>query len=177
MLTGPRSLDQFSHFQHMSQFKEEDNEKKKKKEKKKINWDKELELLRKTKDQRPKDTKPIDIIVNVGYTDDVDIIFDVIHRVMKETDKLLKDPKPELTLGEMGTTNVEIHVKPFCHKDDYWEAMMVLLKNLKFQLFRKGDKVTMMIGPIGFGPWELPGRHFGLAVERSDVVFKDISWQ
>lgn len=50
-------------------------------------------------------------------------------------------------------------------------------KNLKFQLFRKGDQVTMMIGPIGFGPWELPGRYFGLAVERSDVTFKDISWQ
>ena len=138
MLTGPRSLDQFSHMRHMSQFKEEGQEKNVQKKEKRINWEKELDLLRRSRDQRPKDAKAIDIIINVGYTDDVDIIFNVINNVMKDTEKLLKEPRPELSLGEMDSTNVEIHVKPFCHKDDYWEAMMLLLKNLKFRLFKEG---------------------------------------
>jgi len=134
MLTGPRSLDPFTHMHHMGQFKEE----KEKKVKKRINWENELDLLRRVKDLRPKDTKAIDIIVNVGYTDEVDAILEVIHRVMKETNKLLKEPKPELILGDMDTTNIEIHVKPFCHKEDYWEAMTVLLKNIKLRLFKEG---------------------------------------
>lgn len=47
----------------------------------------------------------------------------------------------------------------------------------RFQLFRRKGKVTMMIGNTGFGPWELPGSAFGLAVERSDLTFRDISWK
>ncbi|MHC4816514.1 MAG: hypothetical protein ACYTF8_00440 [Planctomycetota bacterium] len=47
----------------------------------------------------------------------------------------------------------------------------------RFQLFRRKGKVTMMIGNTGFGPWELPGKAFGLAVERSDLTFRDISWK
>jgi hypothetical protein len=47
----------------------------------------------------------------------------------------------------------------------------------RFQLFRRKGKVTMMIGNTGFGPWELPGSAFGLAVERSDLTFRDLSWK
>jgi small-conductance mechanosensitive channel len=122
----------------MSQFKEDKPERNEKKKEKRINWEKELELLKRTKDLKPKDAKAIDIIINVGYTDDVDTIFSVINKVMKDTDKLLREPRPELSLGDMDNTNVQIHVKPFCHKDDYWEAMMLLLKNLKFRLFKEG---------------------------------------
>ncbi|MHC4548267.1 MAG: hypothetical protein ACYTEZ_05765 [Planctomycetota bacterium] len=46
-----------------------------------------------------------------------------------------------------------------------------------FQLFRRKDRVTMMIGDVGFGPWELPGTTFGLAVERSDLSFRDVGWK
>jgi hypothetical protein len=47
----------------------------------------------------------------------------------------------------------------------------------KFQLFRRKGQVTMMIGNTGFGPWELPGKAFGLAVEKCDLTFRDISWK
>ena len=47
----------------------------------------------------------------------------------------------------------------------------------RFQLFRRKGKVTMMIGNTGFGPWELPGSAFGLAVEQSDLTFRDLSWK
>ena len=46
-----------------------------------------------------------------------------------------------------------------------------------FQLFRRKNGVTMMIGNAGFGPWDLPGKSFGLAVQKSDLRFRDVSWK
>lgn len=48
----------------------------------------------------------------------------------------------------------------------------------KIQLFRKKDQVYLMLeGGASYGPWELPGTGFGLAVENNDLVFSDVSWK
>ena len=46
-----------------------------------------------------------------------------------------------------------------------------------FQLFRRKNGVTMMIGNAGFGPWDLPGETFGLAVQKSDLRFRGVAWK
>jgi hypothetical protein len=35
----------------------------------------------------------------------------------------------------------------------------------------------MLEGGASYGPWELPGEGFGLAVENNDLVFPDVSWK
>ncbi len=48
----------------------------------------------------------------------------------------------------------------------------------RIQLFRKKEQVYLMLeGGASYGPWELPGSGFGLAVENSDLAFSDISWK
>ncbi|HEX5138200.1 MAG TPA: hypothetical protein VFY93_14585 [Planctomycetota bacterium] len=48
----------------------------------------------------------------------------------------------------------------------------------RIQLFRKKDQVYLMLeGGASYGPWELPGSGFGLAVENNDLVFNDVSWK
>ena len=49
--------------------------------------------------------------------------------------------------------------------------------NYRFQAYRRGDKVTLMIGNSGYGPWELPDDGFGLAVDKSGCSFRDVSWK
>ena len=45
----------------------------------------------------------------------------------------------------------------------------------RIHLFRKGGKVYLMFeGGASYGPWELPGDGFGLAVEGCDLAFADI---
>ncbi len=48
----------------------------------------------------------------------------------------------------------------------------------RIQLFRKKEQVYLMLeGGASYGPWELPGTGFGLAVENNDLTFLDVSWK
>ena len=48
----------------------------------------------------------------------------------------------------------------------------------KITLFRKKEQVYLMLeGGASYGPWELPGTGFGLAVENNDLVFSDVTWK
>jgi hypothetical protein len=48
----------------------------------------------------------------------------------------------------------------------------------RIQLFRKKEKVYLMLeGGASYGPWELPGAGFGLAIENGDLTFTDVSWK
>ena len=148
MLTGPRSLDQFSPA-HGNGFvlnhprdigclgspKQEGEPK----PMKKMDWDKELETLRERGNgPASKDKRLIDITVNIGYTDNVDRVVSLIKRVLRETDMLMKEPEPELGVGDMDPSNIQIHVKPWCPKDAYWDAVSGLVRNLKMTLYKEG---------------------------------------
>ena len=48
----------------------------------------------------------------------------------------------------------------------------------RIQLFRKKQQVFLMLeGGVSYGPWELEGDGFGLAVENNDIVFSDVTWK
>jgi len=48
----------------------------------------------------------------------------------------------------------------------------------RIQLFRKKGQVYLMLeGGASYGPWELSGSGFGLAVENNDLVFPDVTWK
>jgi hypothetical protein len=148
MLTGPRCLDQFSpshgngfvlnHPKDIGYLGGSPHEGTPK-VMKKLDWDKEIETLRERGNETTtKDKRLIDITVNIGYTDNVEKVVSLIKRVLRETDKLMKDPEPELGIGDMDPSNIQIHVKPWCPKDAYWDAMAGLVRNLKMSLYKEG---------------------------------------
>lgn len=145
MLHGPRSLDQFSPYhavgiKYNSEVERQAQKREMPRAQRKMDWKKELEALK--AETSPKRTsgeaKRIDITVQVGYTDDVGTVLAAVKRVLRETDNLLHEPEPELSIGDMDPTNISIHVRPFCSKDDYWDAVTALVKNLKYRFFRDG---------------------------------------
>jgi len=50
--------------------------------------------------------------------------------------------------------------------------------NYRFEVLRRRGKVYLMFeGGLSYGPWELPGETLGLAIQNSDLRFRDLSWQ
>jgi len=151
MLTGPRSLDTFSPFHGhgfvLNHPKDIGNlggpdqvQENTPKVQHKIDWDKELDGL-KARDSElvnKNNRRRIDITVNVGYTENVDGVVSVIKRVVRETDHLIKDADAEFAVGDMDPSNIQIHVKPWCVKEEYWDAVSSLVRNLKLALFKEG---------------------------------------
>lgn len=68
--------------------------------------------------------------------------------------------------------------------DGHWKTMergpvpgLEGFDKYKFQIFRRGAEVSMLVNDVGFGPWELSGDRFGLALRRGEATFVDITWK
>jgi len=87
------------------------------------------------------DTRRNDWVVGVSYSDDLDKTLEVINRVLAADDRVLKDPAPTVAVSEMADSSVNIVVRPWCTKGDYWALRFDLTKALKVELEAAGCSI------------------------------------
>lgn len=80
------------------------------------------------------DTRRIDLVVGVGYDDDLNVAIDTIHSVISADDRVLDDPEPVVAVSEMGASSVDLVVRPWVDATDYWPTRWDLTKELKERL-------------------------------------------
>jgi small conductance mechanosensitive channel len=66
------------------------------------------------------DTRRVDMVFGIGYSDDIDQAKAVIHRVLAEEDLILEDPAPTVGLMELADSSVNFVTRPWCKTADYW---------------------------------------------------------
>ena len=67
-----------------------------------------------------KDTRRVDMVFGIGYSDDIDKAKIVIQSVIKNDPRILKDPAPQVVVSELGDSSVNFNVRPWVNKTDYW---------------------------------------------------------
>ena len=75
------------------------------------------------------DTRRVDMVMGIGYTSDIQKAYDVMSEIMKTDDRILSDPAPQIAVSELADSSVNLVVRPWVKKEDYW--------NVKFDLTRK----------------------------------------
>ena len=55
--------------------------------------------------------------------------------------RLLREPEPTVTVAELGDSSVDIVVRPWCKRTDYWNARCDLTRKLKEQLEAAGCSI------------------------------------
>jgi small conductance mechanosensitive channel len=75
------------------------------------------------------DTRRVDMVMGIGYTSDIQKAYDVMSEIMKADDRILSDPAPQIAVSELADSSVNLVVRPWVKKEDYW--------NVKFDLTRK----------------------------------------
>jgi small conductance mechanosensitive channel len=73
----------------------------------------------------------IDLVIGIGYDDDIGRARALIQGVIEQDDRILKDPSPSLSVAELGESSVDIAVRPWVHSDDYWPVRSDLLEGIK----------------------------------------------
>lgn len=58
--------------------------------------------------------------VGISYSEDIGKAIKVINEVLKKDKRILKDPKPQVVVKELGDSSVNIAVRPSVKKEDYW---------------------------------------------------------
>lgn len=83
-------------------------------------------------------TRRIDLVIGIGYGDDIKQARDLINEILTANDTVLKDPAPTVMLLELGESSVDFAVRPWVKSADYWTTRADLLETIKATFDKEG---------------------------------------
>ncbi|MBW1786768.1 MAG: mechanosensitive ion channel [Deltaproteobacteria bacterium] len=84
------------------------------------------------------DTRRVDMVMGIGYSSDIQKAYDVMADIMKADERILEDPAPQIAVSELADSSVNLVVRPWVKKEDYW--------GVKFDLTRKFKEAFDEVG-------------------------------
>ena len=84
------------------------------------------------------DTRRNDMVVGISYSDDIAKALQTVERVVTGDERVLKDPAPVIAVSELGDSSVNLVVRPWCRKEDYWALRFDLTRKMKEELEAAG---------------------------------------
>lgn len=88
-----------------------------------------------------KPTRRLDLVMGVGYDDDLDKVRAIIEDVLKADDRVLDDPAPTVGVVELADSSVNFVVRPWCNSADYWPLHFDLHETLKKRFDAEGVSI------------------------------------
>lgn len=87
------------------------------------------------------DTRRVDMQFGIGYNDDIDKAKQIILKLLSNDDRVLKDPKPQVVVGSLGDSSVNIVVRPWVNKADYWGFFFDMTETVKKEFDNAGVSI------------------------------------
>jgi small conductance mechanosensitive channel len=84
------------------------------------------------------DIRRVDMVLGVSYTDDIGMAMGTIQRVLKDSPMVLAEPETVVEVVELGDSSVNLAVRPWVKKDDYWTVWFQMHRELKLALEAAG---------------------------------------
>ncbi len=83
-------------------------------------------------------TRRVDLVLGVGYDDDIGQAIETVNKVLAAESRMLKDPEPLVVVGELADSSVNLTIRVWVKSDDYWPVKFDLTKALKEALDAAG---------------------------------------
>lgn len=87
------------------------------------------------------DTRRLDLVASVSYNDDLDNVQAVLEDILREDERLLKDPPPTIGVVEMADSSVNFVVRPWVRTEEYWSIYFDMQKTIKQRFDREGISI------------------------------------
>jgi len=88
-----------------------------------------------------KDTRRVDMVIGVGYNDDLKIAAEILTKICQNHPKVLKDPAPKIFINNLGDSSVDFVVRPWAKSEDYWTVLPEVLETAKVELEAAGCNI------------------------------------
>lgn len=75
-------------------------------------------------------TRRVDFTFGFGYGEDFKLARDTVLEIVKSHDKVFQDPEPFVELGSLGDSSVNLTVRVWCKKEDYWDIHFYVNKQV-----------------------------------------------
>ncbi len=86
-------------------------------------------------------TRRNDITVGISYEDDIGVAVSTIQSVLHADERVLAEPESVIAVSELSDSSVNIVVRPWCKKEDYWGLRFDLMRTLKERLEAAGCSI------------------------------------
>jgi small conductance mechanosensitive channel len=87
------------------------------------------------------DTRRNDLVIGISYGDDIARAIETICQILAADSRVLEDPKPNVAVGELADSSVNLVVRPWCAGGDYWSLRFDLMRKIKEELEAAGCSI------------------------------------
>lgn len=88
-----------------------------------------------------KDTRRVDMVFGISYTDDIDKARTVIKSILENDTRVLKEPEPMIVIGELADSSVNFYVRPWAKTGDYWGLKFDVTEQVKKRFDQEGISI------------------------------------
>ena len=85
-----------------------------------------------------RDTRRVDMVVGVGYGEDLKKVRAVIADLLPSDARVLRDPAPTVAVSELADSSVNFVVRPWVAVADYWAVRFDFTENVKLRFDAEG---------------------------------------
>ena len=86
-------------------------------------------------------TRRIDLVMGVGYDDDLQVAQKTIMDTVTSCPGVLADPAPVVAIHELADSSVNFVVRPWCATEDYWDVRWEVTGRVKHALEAAGCSI------------------------------------
>ena len=87
------------------------------------------------------DTRRVDMVIGVGYGDDLKKVREILEDILAKDDRILEDPAPTIGVLELGDNSVNFAVRPWVKTEDYWGAYFDVTETVKRRFDEEGISI------------------------------------
>jgi len=84
-----------------------------------------------------KPTRRIDLVIGIGYDDNIGEAKSVLEDLLKADSRILSDPAPTIAVSELADSSVNFVVRPWVKTADYWDVRFYLTEQIKLTFDEK----------------------------------------
>ena len=85
-----------------------------------------------------KGTRRMDLVIGVGYDDDIRKVKEVLLDIIAKDERFLTDPAPVVAVLELADSSVNFAFRPWVNGADYWPTYFDTMETIKLRLDEEG---------------------------------------
>jgi len=85
-----------------------------------------------------RETRRLDVVIGVGYDDDLKLTASVLEKICREHPKILAEPATNIFITNLGDSSVDFAIRPWVKSGDYWGVRADFLETAKLELEAAG---------------------------------------
>ena len=87
------------------------------------------------------DTRRVDLVVGIGYEDDIKKTKDVLNDIISSHEKVLLDKGITVAVSELADSSVNFVVRAWVKTPDYWDVKFALTETIKLRFDAEGISI------------------------------------